>query len=243
MNYLDVFLSWSGGRSRQVAAALHEWLPDVLHHVRPWMSSHDVDKGAHWPTEVATRLATAKVGVFCLTPENVEAPWILFEAGAIAKETASVRVCTYLFDLGKDQLRPPLSFFQATEATKRDTFELLCTLNNVLGEDRRSDKQCERTFELWWPELEKMLLAIEPVPTVDPAQASSSTTRRRPGTEINDNIRLEHMVRTQLTTIIGYSELMGDGILGPMSREQCEALDAIQRAAAEILYGNHLERI
>jgi hypothetical protein len=42
------------------------------------MSDLDVEKGSRWFEEVAGALESAKVGICCLTPENLNAPWLLF---------------------------------------------------------------------------------------------------------------------------------------------------------------------
>jgi hypothetical protein len=68
-----------------------------------------------------------------LTPENLMSPWLLFEAGAVAKRVDS-RVWTYLFGLGYTDVKDPLSQFQHTAATKEDTRKLIATLNHRLGE-------------------------------------------------------------------------------------------------------------
>jgi hypothetical protein len=41
-----IFISWSGERSRDVASALKEFLPLVLHYADPWMSETDIESGA-----------------------------------------------------------------------------------------------------------------------------------------------------------------------------------------------------
>ncbi len=93
----NVFISWSGERSRRAAEALYEWLPIVLQSARPWMSNTDIDKGSRGLEEVGKALEGMKVGIICLTPENLTAEWILFEAGALSKTLdAKTRVCTYL---------------------------------------------------------------------------------------------------------------------------------------------------
>ena len=84
---MKVFISWSGERSRSIAEALREWLPDVIQAVKPWLSAEDIDKGARWSSDLAHELEDAHVGVICLTPENLEEPWIHFEAGALSKTT------------------------------------------------------------------------------------------------------------------------------------------------------------
>jgi hypothetical protein len=48
---------------------------------------------------MATKLGTVKAGIICLTPGNLTAPWILFEAGAISKTPEKAYVCTLLVDL------------------------------------------------------------------------------------------------------------------------------------------------
>lgn len=79
---LRIFISWSGERSRTVAEALHQWLADVLHVVEPWLSAADIEKGSKWAQAVTGELERASFAVLCLTPENLTAPWLLFEAGA-----------------------------------------------------------------------------------------------------------------------------------------------------------------
>jgi hypothetical protein len=82
---MKVFISWSGERSRAVAEALREWLPNVIQTVNLWVSLADIEKGARWSTDITAQLEECSVGLICLTPENLSAPWLLFEAGALSK--------------------------------------------------------------------------------------------------------------------------------------------------------------
>lgn len=157
---MRVFLSWSGERSGQVAAALRVWLTDVLHALDPWISSEDIDKGAQWNLQLAEGLQSTSVGIVCLTPENLNAPWILFESGALARSVHASRVCTYLLELRPTDIHGPLASFQATEANRTDTLRLLRMLNGQLGEHARPDDQLSRAFEKWWPEFEGALVTI-----------------------------------------------------------------------------------
>lgn len=157
---MRIFLSWSGERSRRIAEALKSWLPDVISFFDPWVSSEDIEKGARWELDLGNQLEATDIGLICLTPENLGAPWILFESGALAKSLGRARTCTYLFDLQPSDLTGPLVQFQATTSTKTDTFKLVRTLNKQLGKTARSPQQLERIFEQWWPSLENLLNEI-----------------------------------------------------------------------------------
>ena len=104
---MKVFLSWSGGRSRQVAVTLRDWLPNVIQALEPWMSAEDIEKGARWSSDVASELDECKAGILCITPDNIEAPWLLFEAGALSKTIEKTFVCPYLVGLGLSDLKGP----------------------------------------------------------------------------------------------------------------------------------------
>jgi hypothetical protein len=157
---MNIFLSWSGERSRLIAEALRGWLPLVIQAVKPWMSASDIDKGTRWSSDIANQLEATSFGIICLTPENLEAPWILFEAGALSKTIDGTFVCPYLFEVDPADVVGPLTQFQGTRANKEDTKNLLKTINSVL-KDCIPENQLERAFEMWWPDLEEKLLNIK----------------------------------------------------------------------------------
>jgi hypothetical protein len=118
---MDIFISWSGRRSKAVAEALQEYLPIIVNAFNPWLSSANIDKGARWSSELATALANAKAGIICLTPDNLTAPYVLFESGAISKTVEKAFVCTLLIGLEPSDITGPLADFQATKPTKGGT--------------------------------------------------------------------------------------------------------------------------
>lgn len=155
---MKVFISWSGEASRLVAQALREWLPQIIQAVKPWLSEKDINKGARWHSDLAKNLEETSVGIFCLTKENLTAPWILFEAGAVSKKVEESFVCTYLIGLTHGDVTEPLSQFQATIANKKeDTRKLLMTINQALKENALKEDQLNKAFEKWWPDLEEKL--------------------------------------------------------------------------------------
>jgi len=171
----NVFISWSGERSQKVGAALYDWLPMVVQSAKPWMSAEDIEKGSRGLDEIAKALDVMSVGVICLTPENLERPWILFETGALSKALGDkTRVCPYLFgDLPPEDVKPPIGMFQATRAVKDDTRKLVGTVNRVLGGSLTEEK-LDTLFARMWPELEKNLAAI---PAAGRAAAPPRTDR------------------------------------------------------------------
>jgi hypothetical protein len=163
----NIFISWSKDRGRVAATALHEWLPDVIQAAKPWMSDKDIDKGTVWLDELTGALASLRLGIVCLTPESVSEPWLLYEAGVISKTLhRHTRVWTYLLGgLKKENIPQPLGLFQATVADEGDTFKLLVSVNEALGEHGIPQEAIKRQFEKWWPDLKDKLSKL-PAPTV-----------------------------------------------------------------------------
>ena len=160
---LPVFLSWAEERSKAVALALRSWIPMILQNADPWMSAVDLSSGERWSPAIAKRLAASRFGILCLTPENATRPWVLFEAGAIAKAIEQdARVCPYLFGFEKPADVPagPLSQFQAKLANERETFELVADLNASLGGAGVHPDQLRRLFTALWPQLETELRKV-----------------------------------------------------------------------------------
>jgi hypothetical protein len=175
---MEVFLSWSGQRSKLVADALRSWLPCVLQSVKPWVSGTDIEAGARWHQELTTRLAKCNFGVICLTPENLESPWLLYEAGALSKSVEGSSVVPFLFGVRKADVEGPLAHFQKAEADIEGTRFLLNSMNAVLGrlgETAPSDHILNEAFELWWPQLERHLKSAlsQPASSEPPAARSA----------------------------------------------------------------------
>jgi len=154
---MDVFISWSGDRSKALAEALRGWLPKIINAVKPWLSCADIDKGTRWGIDVASNLQAAKVGIICLTPENVHADWILFEAGALSKTLANTFVCPLLIDIEPSDLSGPLAQFQVTRATEGEIKSLVHTINRALGDDALPSSQIDEVVETFWPKLKAVL--------------------------------------------------------------------------------------
>lgn len=156
---MNVFLCHSGERSLKVAEALNFWLPRVLHHARPFFSE-DISKGKQWMEDLANNLKETSMGIICLTPENITSHWIHFEAGALFKGSGESHICTYLFDLEKNDVGMPLSQFQLTKAERDDTLRLIKMMNDHQKEMAIAPDVLQDTFDRFWNVLESKLDSI-----------------------------------------------------------------------------------
>ena len=154
---MKVFISWSGNKSHKVAIVFREWLPSVIQSLEPYVSSEDIDKGARWSTDIAKELENSTFGILCVTKENLHAPWLSFEAGALSKTMDKSFVTPFLFDIKRSEVNGPILQFQSTIFDKEDIKKLLQTLNKACGESGISASMLDRAFEVWYPTLEKEL--------------------------------------------------------------------------------------
>ncbi|MBR0601177.1 TIR domain-containing protein [Bacillus safensis] len=155
---MKVFLSWSGNLSKDVATEFSVWIPQVLQFVKPFLSSEDIEKGSRWGHEIAKNLEESAHGVFFVTKENIGAPWINFEAGALSKSLENSHVWTLLIDMKNSDLdKGPLRQFQTTLFNKKEVKDLVKDINSANEENALPDNVVDMSFEKWWPDLEKSI--------------------------------------------------------------------------------------
>ena len=159
---MKIFLSWSGELSHKVAIALREWLPSVIQSLEPYVSSEDIDKGARWSTDIAKELEKSAYGILCITKDNMDAPWLNFEAGALSKSIDKSRVSPFLFGIKRSDVKPgPLLQFQSTVADEGDVLKLLQSLSGAHEPPLLESSRLDTVFEVWWPRLKEKLVEIE----------------------------------------------------------------------------------
>jgi TIR domain len=149
-----IFVSWSGERSRSAALGLKSLLLDVLGESLDVFISAHMDPGVVWVHELGKELEGSDFGILCLTQDNVQSPWLLFEAGAIAKNFGAARVVPYLID--DLVLTGPLNQFQPVRADHQGTLRLLESINALREKPTQIDR-LHRSFDKWWADLEQTL--------------------------------------------------------------------------------------
>ena len=159
-NSTKVFISWSGSQSRRLAEVFHWWLPRALHSVRPYFTPEDIAKGGRWNLAIAKELETSSVGVICLTRENMFAPWIMFEAGALAKQLDDSLVCPILFDLDPSDIEGPLIQFQAATFGEHEIHKLFEKINSQLEGAALDERVLDEVYDMWWPKLNQRVSEV-----------------------------------------------------------------------------------
>ncbi|MFA7264420.1 MAG: toll/interleukin-1 receptor domain-containing protein [Caulobacter sp.] len=194
---MRIFISWSGERSQTLATAIREWLPLVLHYADPWLSQADIDAGDRWSEAIAKELDACSFGITCVTSENVNSPWILFESGALAKSMEKGRVLPLLLDLDVRDISGPLAQFQAKKAEKNGLLDAISSMNKN-APNPEPEERVKLLFEALWPQLEQKISEIP--------KSQSSSKQSRPQSEI-----LEELVTSVRNLDLRYRDEFEDG--------------------------------
>jgi len=154
---VKVFISWSGPRSALLAEALKVWIQDVVQSVECFTSTEDIRAGQRWNNEINTWLNDADFGVLCVTQENATAPWLNFEAGALAKKIKDdARVVPVTLNFSPAALDEPLKQFNGVQADKAGILKLVTSI----AESAKATIDVPKAFERWWPDLDAKIREI-----------------------------------------------------------------------------------
>ncbi len=143
-----------------MALFLIRWLPKVLPSVKPWMSTEDIQKGKFWTSELRKTLKSHRTGVFCVTPENYMAPWLIFEAGALSNTSGTSKVIPLLLGMAPEELNAsPLTLFQTSTFDRQEILRLLRSINTECDQSVDIDLLREN-FEIHWPDFLNVMQEI-----------------------------------------------------------------------------------
>jgi hypothetical protein len=208
---MKVFISWSGPESNAIARGLRQFLPRVIQTVSPFMSQHDIEGGTLWLQTLLSELNESSNAIVCLTPTNLQAPWLNFEAGAIAKaippEHGQPRVFTYLWKVEPSDLKGPLVNFQGTKTERIATESMIKSLRKIAAPEFDPEIVAEAFDKNW----EIMATAFAAAEKEHASNQTPDAAPRKPEEmqrELLDTVReiAKGQVRqqSQLDTITGY---------------------------------------
>ncbi|MDY0277988.1 MAG: TIR domain-containing protein [Acholeplasma sp.] len=186
---MKVFISWSGETSNKIAEVIKNWLPNCLQTVEVFCSSSDIEKGENWNAKLSGELESTNFGIVVLTDDNIIAPWLHFEAGALSKKLGS-KVCAIATNIEIVDIKGPLASFQACKFTKEDFKKMLVSINSS-NETKINDNVLNKTFDAFWSQLESEIKTIL-------GQKKNTISEKKQ--KLNQNDAIEELI--QLTRMI-----------------------------------------
>ncbi|WP_100483141.1 toll/interleukin-1 receptor domain-containing protein [Mycobacteroides abscessus] len=217
----QVFISWSGDRSREIGLIWKSLIEDTFDSVNAFVSHRDITPGERGLTVIKARLDETSVGIPIVTADNVDSQWINFESGALSKEVpdAPVRVMPCLVDY-KDpsELTGPLTQFQAKLLNQDGVEAILSTIaqaNSIEWQRKKAG------FEARWPQFDEQFAKYRE-PSKD-EKASGERSQKDMLAEIVNNTR---ELRKTLSNR-RFSPLIGENV-DALSRAVSTRLDMVR---------------
>jgi len=147
---MKIFVSWSGEPSKSIAKVLDKRLREILPGAGTFMSFEHIEMGVRWAERIKRQLSRRNHGIVCLTPQNLNAPWIIYEAGALTKNAASRLWCILFAGLSKADVPKPLGDFQLAQFNKTDMRRVVHSINNAIGARKLTRPDLDKNFEQQW---------------------------------------------------------------------------------------------
>jgi hypothetical protein len=191
---MRVFISWSGEPSRSIARSLKGWIESILPPVDPWMSDEEIGSGTRWSDELARALDLTDFGIICVSRDNQHAPWLIFEAGALAKRLDTGRVVPLCIDLPPPDITGPLAAFQGRSLDEAGVRRLVHDLNQMTEKPLARDR-LDKVLDTYWSGLEQDIAdALQRVP----AQPTTQRSTKDMVAEVIETVRrLERLMAPQ----------------------------------------------
>lgn len=165
---MNVYVSYSGELSRDIASVIKECFPMIIQSLNVFVSAQDVKIGSFWRSELERTMEESECAIICITKENNNSPWLIFEAGMMAKKTTLVPL---LIDIGYQELNDPLAVFHATLLGKEGLYSIINLLNKKVS-NKLDSAILSETFEVMWPMINDKISNILSQHSVTPIDSS-----------------------------------------------------------------------
>lgn len=130
-----LFLSWEGEESKCIAIQFKKLMEGVFYPaLNAYMSAVDAPLGKRGVEDLSRQLSECNYGVCLVNKENARAPWIHYEAGAIAKENPISRLIVLLLDNDPGCIEgTPLQDFKYCFLSYDGILEIVETMIDICG--------------------------------------------------------------------------------------------------------------
>ncbi len=155
---MKLFFSWSGEISNEFAKRVRDWIDPVLgkKDLEIFISTEDIKVGEKWKNSLESILNEAGLGILFLTSENVNSPWIGFEAGWLAQRLDDQTIIPFYLDISPEMVEGPLAWFQGIEANEKGMLDLMLKINELV-ESKEDESIIATRVSAMFPRLEKEL--------------------------------------------------------------------------------------
>lgn len=137
IEHMALFIGWSKTTSKKIAETLCDYIAKVNPYIVPFVSSVNIAPGKIWRDRLSGILRESHYGILCMTKENLQAPWLHYEAGVLSMATSlnnpdgEPRVAPLLFGVESTSLSNPLSYYQSAPLTKNKFLDLMREANEI----------------------------------------------------------------------------------------------------------------
>ena len=183
IEHMALFIGWSKKTSKKIAEALCDYIAKVNPYIVPFVSSVNIAPGKIWRDRLSGILRESHYGILCMTKENLQAPWLHYEAGVLSMATSlnnpdgEPRIAPLLFGVESASLSNPLSYYQSAPLTKDKFLDLMREANEIciklygkelltLGSNARMEQaflfpdELNKRVDEYYPELQEEINKI-----------------------------------------------------------------------------------
>ena len=153
MKVMNVFIGWLGEASKEIASSLESWLNGMFDgRVSAYTTMDNLAAGSEWFHGLRRAMNDADCGLLCVTEDNVNSPWLSYEAGALSQNVELL--IPILFEVSPLRVSAPLRMFQSVPFGLDGMKELTYALNRSCGDKGLSSQELERRFQARYPSFE-----------------------------------------------------------------------------------------
>lgn len=187
---MKIFISWSKELSKQVAYILKKWIPRIIQTVREediFVSDQDVNAGVQWDNVIFDKLDNSNLGIVCVTRENINSPWMLFESGYMVCHNHRKNVVPVLIGLSNHAIQDsPLAHFQTITTERNGMEKMISAINKSQPiEIQVADEVVARSFNSNWNELNSELCSIKKQNAIVDTDGDNATNKENEAYELD----------------------------------------------------------
>ena len=154
---MDVFITWAGRPSQEIALILRDWLPKVTDGCSYFVSSEGLKPVKMWHGNLAEALQRSTFVIACITPDNRDSTWLHFESGCVLKDMK--KDCLFPIWFEVEEIDQPLGAWQGGPYGKASVFGLVRQLRSDAGHAVDSET-LQSIIDEHWPKLNAKIQGI-----------------------------------------------------------------------------------